>query len=97
MTDDLVKRLRADNGTLSGLIEGARQAADRIEELERKVERLTYDGIHTCSDQCERIVCVLRRQIEELESWKAAEEAHHHLLKRRIAELEAAIREITGT
>lgn len=36
-------------------------------------------------------------RIEELESWKAAEEAHHHLLKRRIAELEAAIREITGT
>ena len=39
----------------------------------------------------------LKDRIAELEGWKAAEEAHHHLLKRRIAELEAVIREITGT
>ncbi len=95
---DLVKRLR-DRLTYDELHYAPdpllAEAADRIEELERKVERLTYDGIHTCSDQCERIVCVLRRQIEELEGWKAAEEAHHHLLKRRIAELEAKIKKET--
>ena len=36
--DDLVKRLRADDGTLAGLIEAAREAADRIEELEAALE-----------------------------------------------------------
>lgn len=34
MTDDLVKRLRSEFETLADLIEAARQAADRIEELE---------------------------------------------------------------
>lgn len=43
--DDLVKRLRADNGTLAGLIEAARQAADRIEELEATLQRERAMGV----------------------------------------------------
>ena len=39
--DDLVRRLRADNGTLAGLIEAARKAADRIEELEAVIREIT--------------------------------------------------------
>ena len=42
MTNDLVKRLRADDGTLAGLIEAASQAADRIEEL--SAELAARDG-----------------------------------------------------
>lgn len=43
--DDLVKRLRADDGTLAGLIEAARQAADRIEELEATLQRERAMGV----------------------------------------------------
>jgi regulator of replication initiation timing len=41
-------------------------AVERIAELEAKVERLTVDGIHTCHDHCQRPMCVLRRENEEL-------------------------------
>lgn len=43
--DDLVKRLRADDGTLAGLIEAARRAADRIEELEATLQRERAMGV----------------------------------------------------
>ena len=43
--DDLVKRLRADDGTLAGLIEAAREAADRIEELEATLQRERAMGV----------------------------------------------------
>jgi hypothetical protein len=65
----------------------AAEAADAI-------ERLTYDGIHTCHDDCPRLPCVQRREIDalraevaELESWKVAEEAHHHLLLAEVRRL----------
>ena len=35
---------------------------DAIEALVVEVERRTYDGIHTCSDACQRPLCVLRRE-----------------------------------
>jgi Asp-tRNA(Asn)/Glu-tRNA(Gln) amidotransferase A subunit family amidase len=70
------------------------RAADRIEALQAEVERLTYDGIHTCYDDCPRLPCVQRREIDalqaqvaELESWKVAEEAHHHLLLAEVRRL----------
>ena len=43
--DDLVKRLRADDGTLAGLIEAAREAADRIEELDATLQRERAMGV----------------------------------------------------
>lgn len=83
MTDEerkaLVGRLRDDEliaiKTVTAAADQIEADGQRIAELEREVERRTYDGIHTCHDQCQRVACVLRR---------------------RIAELEAAIREITG-
>jgi hypothetical protein len=36
------------------------------QRLEAEVERLTVDGIHTCHDHCQRPMCVLRRENEEL-------------------------------
>ena len=62
--------------------------------VKRLRDRLTYDELHYAPDP---LLAEAADRIAELESWKAAEEAHHHLLKRRIAELEAVIREITGT
>ena len=43
-----------------------RAAADRIEALEAENERLTYNGIHTCHDECPRLPCVQRREIAQL-------------------------------
>ena len=74
MDDDLVKRLRSDGEgerqherearvVLGGLLD---EAADRIEALTAEVQRLTYDGIHTCHAECPRLPCTLRREIEAL-------------------------------
>jgi len=144
---ELVKRLREPNGKgvhavgYSPLINpDGPEAADAIEALQAEVERLTFDGIHTCHDDCPRLPCVQRREIDalraensmlaagacinpgqhalvgdehgnfvctayealqaeerahadalakvaELESWKVAEEAHHHLLRAEIRHL----------
>ena len=37
-----------------------------IEALEAENERLSYNGIHTCSDECQRLPCVQRREIDRL-------------------------------
>ena len=42
------------------------EAADAIEALTAEIERLTYDSIHTCHDNCPRLPCVQRREIEGL-------------------------------
>ena len=39
-----------------------------IASLRAEIERLTYDGIHTCSDKCQRPACIQRRKIERLQS-----------------------------
>jgi hypothetical protein len=38
----------------------------QAEALRAEVERLSYDGIHTCHDGCPRLPCVQRREIERL-------------------------------
>jgi hypothetical protein len=46
----------------------AKDEADaRIAELEREAERWKMDGVHSCHDGCQRIACVQRRRIAELE------------------------------
>jgi hypothetical protein len=40
MTDDLVKRLRSEHGTLAELIEASLKAADTIEAQAAEIERL---------------------------------------------------------
>jgi HAMP domain-containing protein len=71
MTEELVERLRdaVTYGYMPRLMrEVAAEAADRIEALQAEIERLTYDGIHTCHDHCPRLPCVQRREIEELQA-----------------------------
>jgi hypothetical protein len=67
MTEELVKRLRSglthNNQTWP---EMCTEAADAIEGLQAQVERLTFDGIHTCHDDCPRLPCVQRREIDAL-------------------------------
>jgi hypothetical protein len=41
------------------------QAAE-IDRLKQEVERRSYDGIHTCHDECQRVPCRQRREIERL-------------------------------
>jgi hypothetical protein len=49
-----------------GFEDGLALGADRIEALQAEIERLTFDGIHTCHDDCPRLPCVQRREIERL-------------------------------
>jgi hypothetical protein len=59
---------------LKAMIEGAiSQASDRIkgqaaeiERLQKEVERRSYNGIHTCHDDCQRVACRQRREIAQL-------------------------------
>jgi hypothetical protein len=97
MSEGLVEKLRnaVTYGYMPRLMrEVAAEAADTIEALQAEIERLTYDGTHTCNDDCPRLPCVQRREIEglraevaELESWKFAEDAHHHMLLAEIRRL----------
>lgn len=48
--------------------------------MQAEIDRLTANGIHTCHDQCERPLCVLRRE--------------RNAAQARIEELEAALRPI---
>jgi hypothetical protein len=41
-------------------------AQAEAEALRAEIERLTYDGIHTCHDGCPRLPCVQRREIDAL-------------------------------
>lgn len=41
-------------------------AQAEADALRAEVERLSYDGIHTCHDSCPRLPCVQRREIERL-------------------------------
>jgi hypothetical protein len=45
---------------------GCWYAQAEADALRAEVERLTYDGIHTCHDGCPRLPCVQRREIERL-------------------------------
>ena len=38
------------------------------EKLQKRVDELEASKIHTCHDDCQRIECVQRRKIEELEA-----------------------------
>ena len=38
----------------------------QVDALRAEIERLSYDGIHTCHDGCPRLSCVQRREIEQL-------------------------------
>ena len=51
-----------------GFEDGLAIGADRIEALQAQVERLTYDGIHTCHADCPRLPCVQRREIDGLQA-----------------------------
>ena len=40
----------------------------RIAELEGEVKRLDLNGIHTCHDECQRLPCAQRREIDALKA-----------------------------
>jgi hypothetical protein len=51
-------------------IEAQAAEIDRLaaenELLKKEVERRSYDGIHTCHDDCQRVACRQRREIAQL-------------------------------
>ena len=38
------------------------QARAYISELEQTIDNISASGIHSCSDQCQRPICVMRRE-----------------------------------
>ena len=69
-----------------GFEDGLAIGADRIEALQAEVERLTYDGIHTCHGDCLRLPCVQRREIDALQAALAARDGEIEALHKRIVE-----------
>lgn len=69
---DLVARLKqwADSSWTRDLYIGPPEPANALAAdcaaAAAEVERLRLDGIHTCHDECPRIACVQRREIERL-------------------------------
>jgi hypothetical protein len=49
-----------------GFDDGLALGKSEAEALRAEIERLSYDGIHTCHDGCPRLPCVQRREIERL-------------------------------
>ena len=87
MSEELVERLRlwgkfAQFGDWADLL----LAADAIEALQAQVERLTFDSIHTCHDDCPRLPCVQRREIDALQAALAARDGEIEALHKRIVE-----------
>ena len=71
MTDDDQDLLERIEGLLANAWdddehETLSEARDRIQDLITENERLKYNGIHSCHDQCERPLCVLERENEKL-------------------------------
>jgi hypothetical protein len=79
MTEELVMRLREDARYGYGAAcdwsdeeradywaQQCRKARRNAAEAADAIERLTYDGIHTCHADCPRLPCVQRREIEGL-------------------------------
>jgi hypothetical protein len=74
MSEELVKRLRRRDAFVFDPVSlkprlhnpDGPEAADAIEALLAEIKWLTYDGIHTCHDDCPRLPCVQRREIDGL-------------------------------
>jgi hypothetical protein len=91
MSEELVRACRERASSYGALRQSAitpilfDRAADTI-------ERLTYDGIHTCHDDCPRLPCVQRREIEQrreidgLQAALAARNGEIEALHKRIVE-----------
>lgn len=49
--------------------------ADEVERLRAEVQRLDIAGTHSCHDDCPKLPCVQRREIERLRAELAAAKA----------------------
>jgi hypothetical protein len=83
MNDELVERLREQrpNGECITVARLMDEAADRIEALTAEVQRLDYSTTHTCWDECPRLPCAQRREIEALTARAEAAEARNKVLE----------------
>ena len=73
---NLIERLRAASAAMRshyavGAVEliptwTMDEAADEIERLTAEVQRLDYSTTHTCWDECPRVACAQRREIDAL-------------------------------
>ena len=72
MTQDDIIRMAREAGLADG--QGTVHAAYQLEQFARLIEKhLSYDGIHTCNDQCQRPACVATRNAVQLEREACAE------------------------
>jgi len=53
---------RLMNGQYDTYAAAREEYRKKIDEQAKEIERLTLNGIHTCSDECQRPLCVARRE-----------------------------------
>lgn len=70
LVDSLLRRasMALDEGTGTAIGDAIHfeQAAKALQEQAAEIDRLTLNGIHTCSDRCMRPACVARRERDEV-------------------------------
>lgn len=70
-----------DNPHVAEASQTIKSLTARAEAAEAEVQRLTYNGIHTCHAECPRLPCVQRREIEALTARAEAAEARNKVLE----------------
>jgi hypothetical protein len=73
----------------------ARQLEREIAEARVKLEAAQYSGIHSCHANCQRPICVLRRERDELAACLASEKITRNHIIERAAETERERDEMT--
>ena len=63
------------------------------EKLQKRVDELEASKIHTCHDDCQRIECVQRRKIEELEVELQCAKAHAEVMEHKATRVNAMLRD----
>ena len=84
MNDELVQIIAALELAEKTILQAQAELAERdarIEALTAEVRRLDYSTTHTCWDECPRLPCAQRREIEALTARAEAAEARNKVLE----------------
>ena len=99
MNDELVEQVRSklDTGCETIDAETADRLLDRIEALTAEVRRLDYSTIHTCWDECPRLPCAQRREIEALTAQLTEARESERAAMTEVNGLKDALAQVGGT
>jgi hypothetical protein len=81
--------VNASGGDWSPVLRAVSQRLERErDEAIRQLENIKASSIHTCHDECQRPMCVLRRERDELAALLAAEKATRNCAPHNLAKSE---------